>query len=174
MYKNNKETSQFIKGPADKFGNSRIVNTSQVSNITFRNESTPEEEYYKIIFNFNTGVSLKNDYDKIIPQYVYFVYDNSKEYFEMLAKLNKLIDGKGWLAPKNVQGNVNMIINPEYISFMAEDPRKNRIIVNMSCGVSFYDNNQRVTSDFIYLDYPTIEDMRQEQTYIDGVLAEFV
>jgi len=152
----------FIEGPPDRYGESKIVNLDQVSNIGF---DTGTDRFnnpkFKIIFNMVYGVSLKNNTDKQIPDYVYFVYDNPEEYQDKIDKLNAQINHAKWFAPL-IGDKVDMIINPNYISFISTDRSKNRIITNLSCSVSFYNDYQRKTSDFIFLDFNTLDEMETE------------
>jgi hypothetical protein len=154
---------QFVKGPKP---DEKIVNLNQVSNIGFevytdRNNQTA----YKIIFNFSTGVSLKNNIERIVPDYQYFVYHNKDEYEKVVDILNDLINEERWLAP-SVKGIVKRIINPDRVTFVATDPRKNRIIVNLSTSISFYSNYERKTSDFVYIDFPSKEEFDFEYKYL--------
>jgi len=161
---------QFIKGPADKFGNSKIVNLKAVSNIAFEayiNRFSVQE--YKIIFNMGYPVSLKTDYSKHISDYVYFIYQDKAEYERTVDILSDLINHHGWIAPL-INGVVTRITNPESISFISTDPRKNRVILNLNTSVSFYNNNARLTSDFIYLDFNTPEEYIENFAYIKAQL----
>ena len=163
---------QFINGPKDKFGNSKIVNLKAVSNIAFEayiNRFGVQE--YKIIFNMGYPVSLKTDYKKLISDYVYFVYQDRDEYERTVDTLSGLINEHGWIAPL-INGVVTRITNPDYISFISTDPRKNRIILNLSTSVSFYNNNERLTSDFIYLDFTSQQEYIENYAYIRAQLEK--
>lgn len=160
---------KFITGPApDK----KIVNLDNVSNIAF-------EEYYdrsgdlkyKIIFNFDYGVSLKNNDTKLIADYVYFVYSDKSEYDAMTEQLSELINEKMWIAPM-IDGVVSRIANPSKISFIATDPRKNRIILNLATSVSFYSNPNRKTSDFLYFDFISNQEFKENLEYVKEQLNQ--
>lgn len=161
---------QYIQGPKDKFGNAKTVNIKAVSNIAFEayiNRFGIQE--YKIIFNMGYPVSLKVDYTKLISDYVYFVYQDKTEYESTVDALADLINVHGWIAPL-IRGVVSRITNPERISFISTDPRKNRVILNLNTSVSFYNNNDRLTSDFIYLDFSSEQEYIENYTYIKAQL----
>jgi len=154
---------QFITGPAP---DSKIVNLKQVSNIGFEFYTDRNgRDTWKIIINFSYGVSLKNDFQKSISDYQYFVFHDETEYNRYVDVLNNLINENGWLAPK-VNGIVKRIINPDMISFIATDSRKNRIILNLATTVSFYNNNNRKTSDFLFIDFDSEQDFLDEYKYM--------
>ncbi len=161
---------QYITGPKDKFGNSKIANLKNVSNIAFIEETNRFGEIqWKIIFNFNYSVSLKNDNNKLISDYVYFVFTDKSEYDTTTNELSKLINDYGWIAPI-INGEVSRITNPDCISFIATDPRKNRVILNLSTSVSFWNDYSRRTSDFIYIDFDTKDEYLENLEYIKGQL----
>ena len=154
---------QFITGPAPDY---KVVNLKEVTNIAFEIYTNREgKTVYKIIFNFNVPVSLKNNIIKIIPDYMYFVYYDEEEYQKTVDILNDLINESMWLAP-SIDGRVKRIINPDKITFIARDPRHNRIIVNLSTSISFYSDYKRRTSDFIYFDFTDPEEFEAEYQYM--------
>jgi len=162
--------SQFITGPEDKFGNKKIVNLKNVSNIAFEHYTNRDGDLeYKIIFNFNYFVSLRNNYQKHIPDYTYFITEDKKVYDAYVDTLDTLINSYNWIAPL-IDGRVSRIANPDCIGFISTDPRKNRIILNLNTSVSFYNNVDRITSDFIYLDFKDPEEYKENLEYIKGQL----
>jgi hypothetical protein len=168
---NNSTKRKFVDGPPDKFGNIRTINLGTVSNIAFVKETDRHGvKRFKIIFNFATSISLKNDFTKIISEYSYFVYDNEEEYQEMIDKISVYTQDRLWLMPR-VSGEIDRVINPEFISFISLDPRKNRVIVNLTTPVSFWSNNTRLTSDFMYLDFSTSDEFKTELLYMKDVLS---
>jgi len=165
----NKTGNLFIEGPKDKYGNTKIVNLENVTNIAFEQYTNRfKKEEWKIIFNYNYGISLRNDYSKHIADYTYFVFQDEDLYQLAVDKLDPLIEA-GWLAPM-VNNNVSRIVNPKAISFIAQDPSKNRIIVNLATSVSFWNNTSRITSDFIYLDFSSPQEYRENVLYMSGQL----
>ena len=160
---------QFMVGPGP---DNKVINLKQVSNIGFefyidRNG----EDTWKIIINFGYGVSLKNDFSKEISDYQYFVFHDKEQYDDYVTDLTDLINDSNWLAPK-VNGEVKRIINPDLISFIATDKRKNRIILNLAASVSFYKTNQRKTSDFLFIDFDTEEEFKSEYQYMRSQLVQ--
>ena len=159
---------KFVLGPSPDY---KMVNLENVSNIAFEEYYNRNNELvYKIIFNFDYGVSLKSDYNKIIADYVYFIYSDKDEYTEMVEELSKLINEKMWIAPL-IDGYVNRIANPDKISFVAIDERKNRIILNLNTSVSFYSNKDRKTSDFLYFDFKSHDEYKSNLKYIQDQLS---
>jgi len=161
---------QYLEGPPDRFGNTKNVNLKNVTNIAFENYiNRDSQEEYKIIFNFNYSVSLKNDFEKQIPDYCYFIMTDKEKYDDYVDTLNPLINEYKWIAPI-INGRVSRITNPECISFISTDPRKNRVILNLNTSVSFYSNVSRKTSDFIYLDFADPTEYKDNLLYIRGQL----
>lgn len=160
---------RFVTGPSP---DNKMVNLLNVSNIAFEEFYNRDGKLtYKIIFNFNYGVSLRNEYSKQISDYVYFVYgENQKdEYDAMTEELSILINEEGWIAPL-INGVVSRIANPKLISFLATDIRKNRIILNLATSVSFHSNTSRRTSDFLYFDFISTEEFNENLEYIKAQL----
>jgi hypothetical protein len=154
---------QFVVGPApDK----KVVNLKEVSNIGFEYyKDRNNRDAWKIIYNFSYPVSLRGNNDKLIPDYLYHVYYDKSEYDRTVDILNDLINEQLWLAP-SIDGIVKRLINPNKISFIAKDERKNRIIVNLSTTTSFYNDFHKKTSDFLYLDFKTHEEFQAEYNYM--------
>ena len=164
---NQNNQPQYITGPAP---DEKMVNLKTVTNIAFETYlDRNDEDTYKIIMNFDYSVSLKQDYQNHIPDYIYFITHDKQEYDDYMEQMSNLINQHGWLAPK-VKGNINRIINPDKVSFIATDKRKNRVIFNLATPVTFYNNNTRLTSDFIYVDFPTIEEFHLEYKYLKDQL----
>jgi len=161
----------FIEGPKDQYGDTKIVNLDQVSNIGF------DEGYdrfgqpkYKVIYNFAYPISLKKNIIKSVPDYVYHVYTDKESYQNQIDTLNKQINQAKWFAPI-IHNKISRIVNPKYISFISTDQSKNRIITNLACSISFYNNYERKTSDFIFFDFDTLEEMNEELLYLKDLLG---
>jgi len=161
----------FIEGPVDQYGDTKIVNLDQVSNIGF-DEGIDRfgNPKYKIIYNFTYPISLKNNVQKQVPDYVYHVYTDYTEYQKQVSKLNQQINEAKWFAPI-INNTVSRIVNPKFISFISTDKSKNRIITNLSCSVSFYNDYNRRTSDFIFFDFEDKETMESEFLYLKDILG---
>jgi len=157
---------QFLVGPAP---DSKVINLKEVSSIGFESKKTGHKAY-KVIINFSYPVSLKNDYKKVVSDYQYFVFQTEEEYNKYVSELNNLIN-VGWIAPK-VENTVRRIINPDKISFISKDLRKNRIIINLATSVSFHNNTDRKTSDFLFIDFETEEEFTSEYNYIIDMLKD--
>ncbi|MCD6435701.1 MAG: hypothetical protein J7L15_04875 [Clostridiales bacterium] len=125
----------------------KYVNLREVTSIAFEEYSDRYQiKKYKVIFNMNYGISLRNHPDTIISDYVYSVYTEKSEFTEALLYLMNLVDEYQWLKMKEPR-----IVNPEHISFVTQDYRKNRIILNLASSVSMHNDKSLRTSDFIYL-----------------------
>ncbi len=164
------ETSKmFLTGPAP---DNKIMNMKEVTNIGFEHYfDRNDRETWKIILNFGYPVSLPNDFSKLVSDYQYIVLHDLDEYNAYIDELSNLINNHMWLAPR-VNGKITRIINPEKISFVATDTKKNRIIFNLNTSVSFYNNNMRKTSDFLYIDFDNRTDFDNEYKYIKTQLNE--
>jgi len=162
------EKRGFLEGPKDRFNNSKIVNLDQVSNVSFNHETDRFGNLqYKIIMNFGYQISLKGQNEKRIADYCYFVFDEFQHdlFMEYQDHFTKQINKELWIAPK-INRTINRIVNPDYVSFVAVDPSKNRVIMNLACSVSWYSNPERMSSDFIYLDFNSEDEYKQEYRYI--------
>jgi len=144
----------------------KIVNTDAVTNIVI--------EGNKCIFNLDYGVSLQNEVDRIIPDYVYMIIKDPQELQDMKQKINEL----NWITSefgnydfhKNYRAN-NRIVNPAQISFMKFDERKQRIIFNLRNSISFNRNDFQKTSDFVYFDHTSMEDYDSESMRIKLIIG---
>jgi len=158
----------FIEGPKDKFGNSKIVNLDQVSNVSF-NEDLDRfgNQKYKIIMNFGYQISLKGQNEKRIADYCYFIFNEHEKqlYLKYQDHFSTQINQGLWIAPR-IDNKIGRIVNPEFISFVAVDPQKHRVILNLACSVSWYNTPDRMSSDFIYLNFSNHEEYEAEYTYI--------
>lgn len=146
--------------------NDKIVNTDNVSNISI--------EENKIIFNMNYSVSLHENLNKMIPDYVYFSFTKfEKTDFEYIE--NK-IRSLGWISSeygctKNGNWKPNKrIINPKCLSFIKIDDIKNRIIFNLNASVSFYKSDLEKTSDFVFYDYDDEGEFREDCDNVGNML----
>jgi len=135
----------------------KFVNLKEVTSIAFEEYSDRySQKRYKIIFNMSYGVSLRHDQEKIISDYVYSVYDDNQDFTENVNYLLGLVDEYQWIKMKEPR-----IVNPEHISFVTQDPRKNRIILNLAASVSFHGDSASKTSDFIYLNCSNPEEFTE-------------
>lgn len=144
----------------------KIVNTDNVSNILVDDS--------KFIFNMNYSVSLNENKDKLIPDYVYFNC-NKEDY----AKIAKQISSLGWISSEyGCTGKSGFwkpnkrIINPKSISFIKLEEWKLRIIFNLNTSISFYKNDYEKTSDFIFYDYDHIDDYEEDLQKITKLIGE--
>jgi len=146
--------------------NEKIVNTDSVTNIVI--------EGNKIIFNLDYGVSLQDDINKIIPDYVYMVIKDQDAFQEMKTAINDLnwitSDFGNYDRNNNYRTN-NRIVNPAQISFLKFDERKQRIIFNLRNSVSFNRNPFQRTSDFVYFDHTSVEDFDNESIRIRAIVG---
>ncbi len=161
---------QFFTGNKDKHGAMKIVNLKNVSNIGFLEEfDRSNRKVYKIIFNYNYSISLNTMYSKKVSDYTYVMTHDKLEYEKYTDELSRLINEKGWIAPR-INGEVSRLVNPDCISFVATDSRKNRVILNLAASVSYYNNTDKMTSDFLYFDFSTLEEFQAEYLYIQDQL----
>jgi len=128
--------------------NNKTVNTDTVHNIAF------EDRKRKIIFNFEYGVSMRDDSDKIISDYVYFLFDNDEDFENTKSKLTAL---NGWIS--SGVDYINRIVNSKKISFMTSDKYNNRVIFNLTSSVSFTKDKYSRSSDFVWWTYKSPSEM---------------
>ena len=142
----------------------KYVNLRETTSIAFEDNNR-----YKIIFNMNYGISLKNNTNKIISDYVYSVYNTYEEFEENLLYLMNLVDEYQWIKCKDPR-----LVNPDHISFVTTDPRKNRIIINIASSVSFNGDLKNKTSDFVYINCDDQDEYNEKLTYIQDALDNLV
>ncbi len=148
---------------------SKYVNLKEVSSIAFEEfTDRNNNQKYKIIFNMNYAVSLKGT-NKLISDYIYSIYEEYTEFTDSFNYLMNLVEEYKWIKLREPR-----IINPYHISFLTQDPSKNRIIINLSSSVSFNGSNQDLTSDFVYINCKTKEEYQNKLTYIRESLENLV
>jgi hypothetical protein len=145
-----------------------VINLDNVSNIIFLEN--------KVIVNFNYFVSLQNDVDKHIPDYIY-IYPNE----EQRKKLESILIREGWIFSKS-SDNPNRYVNPDCIAFIKREERtkvhrdgsrekKYRIIVNLNYTVSLNHDIYRKTSGAVYYDFTSYEEMEKNYNRFLKVLG---
>jgi hypothetical protein len=151
----------------------KLVNLDNVTNIVFDPDFTDRfgNKRSKIIFNLDYHLSLPRS-DKKVADYVYSVYTDKNEYQESVKKLNELVNRKSWIAPIT-NNTISKVINPDKISFMTKDDDNYRVILNLNTSVSFYGDYQRLTSDFVYLNFYDDEEYQNNLTYITELLKQW-
>ena len=117
----------------------------------------------------NYGISLRDRPSKIISDYVYSIYSKRVDFDDALYYLMQLVEQYQWI--KAIEPR---IIHPDHISFVTQDYKKNRIIINLASSVSFHGNETSKTSDFIYLNCATSEDFNERLNNIREQLEELV
>ena len=149
----------------------KFVNLREVTSIAFEEfeDKYTQKTKYKIIFNMNYGISLKHKPNKIISDYVYSIYNIREDFDDALFYLMQLVEEYQWI--KAIEPR---IINPDHISFVTQDYKKNRIIINLASSVSFHGNENAKTSDFIYLNCANIDDFNERLSSIREQLEGLV
>ena len=148
---------------------SKFVNLREVTSIAFEDQKNKYGRRYKIIFNMNYGVSLKDNPFKQISDYVYSVYDNRTDFMADFEYLMNLVDEYQWIKAKEPR-----IVNPDHISFVTQDYRKNRIIINLASSVSFHGNTETKTSDFIYINCDDEKEFAERLINIQDALTNLI
>ena len=148
----------------------KFVNLREVTSIAFE-EYTDRfgVEKYKVIFNMNYGVSLKNDTSKMIADYVYSIYNTREDFTDAFLYLINLVDEYQWIKCKEPR-----IVNPDHISFVTVDKHRNRIILNLSCSVSFHGDHASKTSDFVYINCSDKDEYYERLTNIRESLENLI
>jgi hypothetical protein len=151
--------SNFIKSPK---GDS-IVNIDNVTSIMFEGK--------KVIFNMNYGISLNHNLDHIIPDYVYFYYND----IEDTREIKSLLQHYGWFT-FGASDNSSRWVNPKNISFIKTEIReknnktKYRIIINLNSSVSLSGDIFARTSDAVYYDFTNEKDYDIAKELLDNYL----
>lgn len=148
---------------------SKYVNLKEVTSIAFEEfKDRFDTPKYKVIFNMNYAVTLKGS-NKLISDYIYSIYENYTEFKDVFDYLMNLIDEYQWIKLKEPR-----IINPYHISFLTQDPNKNRIIINLASTVSFHGNNTAFTSDFVYINCDNKDEYQDKLTSIREALENLI
>jgi hypothetical protein len=135
--------------------NDKIVNLKNVSNINVVHERN------RIVFNLNYSISMDNY--KYISDYVYWDAEDESQFIKNLSiisihvnELNFIVKlGDGW-------------INADAISSIKFRDRKRRIIINLSHNVTFvdYNDDEKITSEFVYIDCKSDDEYSEYVNYI--------
>jgi len=158
---------QFFETPVDRAGKERSVNLKNVTNIAFINQ--PDRGVHKIIFNLDSSVNLKGT-DQVIPDYVYAIYQTEDEYTKACDTLTQL-QNHGWLMPK-VNNNVSRMINPEKITFITTDAKKNRLIVVLKTTITIKPKGKnQYNPDFMFFDFDNAVELQSELAYAKDVVS---
>jgi hypothetical protein len=151
--------SNFIKNPPGD----KIVNINNATSIMF--------EGTKVIFNMNYGISLHHNLDHIIPDYVYFYYED----LESTREIKSLLQEYGWIT-FGASDNPNRWVNPSNIASTKAEVRvkgnntKYRIIINLNSSVSLNKDIFARTSDAVYYDFSEEEDFNNAKIILDDYL----
>jgi hypothetical protein len=151
--------SNFIQNPQGD----QIVNIDNVTSIMFEGK--------KVIFNMNYGISLNHNIDHIIPDYVYFYYNNE----ENTREIKSLLQHYGWFT-FGASDNRNRWVNPKSISFIKFETRtkgnktKYRIIINLNSSISLSNDIFARTSDAVYYDFYKKEDFEVAKSLLNDYL----
>ncbi len=153
-----------------KTADSKLVNLQNVTSIAFEEYiDRNNKEKFKIIFNMNYGVSLRSNPEKLISDYVYSVYNNREEFEDSLNILMELVPEYRWIKAKEPR-----IINPYHISFLTQDDKRNRIIINLATSASFHGNSSSITSDFVYINCSDRQEYETKLKQIQEVLEDLI
>lgn len=146
--------------------NDRIINLANVSNINILVDKN------RIVFNLNYSIKIDaNGKAKLISDYVYWDSVN-KENLELNIKHlggNKYFKDNFLTQPSDYG-----FINLNEISSVKFSEKKNRVIFNLSHPITFkdYDGNERITSEFVYVNCKDVNEFKQYVNYVKSILGE--
>lgn len=146
--------------------NDRIINLKNVSNINILVDRN------RIVFNLNYSIEIDaNGRTKLISDYVYWdsvSKDNLELNIKHLGSNNYFKDN--FLT----QPTSNGFINLNEISSVKLSEKKNRVIFNLSHPITFkdFDGNERITSEFVYVNCKDVNEFKTYVNYIKTILGE--
>lgn len=145
--------------------NDRIINLKNVSNINILSDRN------RIVFNLNYNIEINNNnHSKFISDYVYWDAVNETDMVGniSLLKLNNYI-AKNFIETACNNG----YINKDEISSIKLSEKKHRVIFNLSHPVTFkdFDRNERITSEFVYVNCRNFEDYKKYIKYVKEELG---
>jgi len=146
--------------------NDRIINLANVSNINILVDKN------RIVFNLNYSIEIDaNGKAKLISDYVYWDSVN-KDNFELNIK--HLGDNNYFKDNFLTRSDDNGFININEISSVKLSEKKNRVIFNLSHPITFkdFDGNERITSEFVYVNCKDVNEFKQYVNYIKTILGE--
>lgn len=146
--------------------NDRIVNLKNVSNINILGDRK------RIIFNLNYNIQIASNYKtKFISDYVYWECSDA----ETLATNLKTIYDDTFFSDNFInQIDERGFVNKNEISSIKFSEKKNRVIFNLSHPVTFkdYDGNERLTSEFVYVNCKNYNEYTEYKEYIKTKIGE--
>jgi hypothetical protein len=146
--------------------NDRIINLTNVSNINILVDKN------RIVFNLNYSIEIDaNGKNKLISDYVYWDSvnkDNLELNIKHLGNNNYFKDN--FLTQPSNYGFINI----NEISSVKLSEKKNRVIFNLSHPITFkdYDGNERITSEFVYVNCKDGNEFKQYINYVKSILGE--
>jgi len=144
----------------------RIINLKNVSNINILVDRN------RIVFNLNYSIEIDtNGRTKLISDYVYWdsvSKDNLELNIKHLGGNNYFKDN--FLTQPNTYGFINL----NEISSVKLSEKKNRVIFNLSHPITFkdFDGNERITSEFVYVNCKDVNEFKTYVNYIKTILGE--
>lgn len=146
--------------------NDRIINLRNVSNINILVDKN------RIVFNLNYSIEIDaNGKTKLISDYVYWDSVN-KENLELNIKHlgNNNYFKDNFLTQPSDYGFINI----NEISSVKLSEKKNRVIFNLSHPITFkdYDGNERITSEFVYVNCKDVNEFKAYVNYVKSILGE--
>ena len=148
--------------------NDRIINLKNVSNVNILRGRN------RIVFNLNYNIEIVTDFEgfsKLISDYVYWDSINDgdlKQNIKHLEKDNYFQDN--FIKQKDGDGYINI----NEISSIKFAEKKHRVIFNLSHPITFrdYDGNERITSEFVYVNCRNFEEYKKYVKYIKNAIGE--
>jgi len=148
--------------------NDRIINLRNVSNINVLKDRN------RIVFNLNYNIEIsknQNGDPKFISDYAYWDAIDEADLQHNIAHLKK----DAFFTINFINGiDQNCWINIKEISSIKFSEKKHRVIFNLSHPITFKDfnNNERITSEFVYVNCKDFESYVRYVEYVKEKLEE--
>lgn len=147
--------------------NDRIVNLKNVSNINILNDKN------RIVFNLNYNIEMPSNSwnsSKMISDYVYWDAISNADLEQNITHILRM----PYFIENFISSNDNNVfINLNEISSVKFSEKKTRVIFNLSNPVTFkdYDGNEKITSDFVYVNCYDLEDYKN---YVEQIKQKII
>jgi len=147
--------------------NDRLINLQNVSNINILRGRR------RIVFNMNYSIEIDNNgKKKLVSDYAYWDAVSDADFELNIAHLeNHEYFQDEFIRQQYVGSNVTGYINLNEISSIKFSDKKNRVIFNLANAIMYrdQDNNERLTSDFVYVNCGSTESYNEYKEYVESI-----
>ena len=147
--------------------NDRLISLQNVSNINILRERR------RIVFNMNYSVEIDNNgKKKMVSDYAYWDAASDDDFAVNIAHLcSREYFQDEFIRQQYVGEHINGYINLNEISSIKFIDKTNRVIFNLANSIMYRDkdNNERLTSDFVYVNCGSSESYREYKKYVESI-----